>query len=65
MREKDGRGTIVRAACDSLLKGEARRCSPFGVVLVVGRIGTPKVADWGWLDGRPVAVDYANLDDMP
>jgi hypothetical protein len=23
----------------------------------------PKAADWGWLDGRPVAVDYANLDD--
>jgi hypothetical protein len=23
----------------------------------------PKAMDWGWLDGRPVAVDYANLDD--
>ena len=22
----------------------------------------PKVTDWGWLDGRPVAVDYANLE---
>jgi hypothetical protein len=22
----------------------------------------PKANDWGWLDGKPVAVDYANLD---
>jgi hypothetical protein len=22
-----------------------------------------KALDWGWLDGRPVAVDYANLDE--
>jgi hypothetical protein len=22
----------------------------------------PKANDWGWLDGRPVAVDYANLE---
>lgn len=22
-----------------------------------------KANDWGWLDGRPVAVDYANLDE--
>jgi hypothetical protein len=32
-----------------------------------GDVGLPfehKAADWGWLDGRPVAVDYANLDDM-
>jgi hypothetical protein len=21
----------------------------------------PKADGWGWLDGRPVAVDYANL----
>jgi hypothetical protein len=21
----------------------------------------PKRSDWGWLEGRPVAVDYANL----
>jgi hypothetical protein len=31
-----------------------------------GDDGTPferKRADWGWLDGRAVAVDYANLDE--
>jgi hypothetical protein len=22
----------------------------------------PKASDWGWLDDRPVAIDYANLD---
>jgi hypothetical protein len=33
-----------------------------------GDVGIPfehKTANWGWLDGRPVPVDYANLDDMP
>jgi hypothetical protein len=26
----------------------------------------PKANDWGWLDGKPVAMDYANLDkDTP
>jgi hypothetical protein len=23
----------------------------------------PQAKDWGWLDGRAVAVDYANLDE--
>jgi len=23
----------------------------------------PKAADWGWYDGRPVAVDYSPLED--
>ena len=23
----------------------------------------PKPKDWGWLDGRPVALDYANLHE--
>jgi hypothetical protein len=25
----------------------------------------PKASAWGWFNGRPVAVDYANLDDAP
>jgi hypothetical protein len=24
----------------------------------------PKPLDWGWLDGRPVALDYANLGNV-
>jgi hypothetical protein len=24
----------------------------------------PKASDWGRIDGRPVAVDYANMDDL-
>ena len=23
----------------------------------------PKADAWGWLDGRPVAIDYANLEE--
>jgi hypothetical protein len=25
----------------------------------------PKPLDWGWLNGRPVALDYANLENIP
>ena len=25
----------------------------------------PKPIDWGWLDGRPVALDYAGLENVP
>jgi hypothetical protein len=65
-----GAALVMRRA-DSMSGAEYRQhVRDAGLMLAWGYRGPtddgspfePKANDWGWLDGRPVAVDYANLE---
>jgi len=50
--------------CCTLLHADQPRGGKDGAGLALAALGVERKAlDWGWLDGRPVAVDYANLDE--